>query len=77
MQVGRRAMDGVKSAVSQGWLFARPAYSITLKMPQASAGLIGRKEAFAYFSPFEKVGPPEGHTLLAARQRTAHQSETP
>ena len=54
MEVGRRAMDGAKSAVSQGWLFARPSSTITLKMPQAPEGLIGRKKTFGYFSAFEK-----------------------
>ena len=29
---------GAKSAVSHGWLFARPSYSLTLKMPQAPLG---------------------------------------
>ena len=54
MEAGRRAMDGAKSAVSHGWLFARPSGMITLKMPQAPVGLIGRKETFGYFSSFEK-----------------------
>jgi hypothetical protein len=52
--VGRRARDGAESAVSQGRLFAQPTGAIILKMPQAPAGLFFRREAFAYFSPFEK-----------------------
>ena len=54
MEVGRRAMDGAKSAVSHGWLLARPAGAITLKMPQAPAGLSSRNKTFGYFSSFEK-----------------------
>jgi len=53
-EAGRRAMDGAKSAVSQGRLLARPAGAITLKMPQAPAGLIGRNKTFGYFSSFLK-----------------------
>ena len=46
VQVGRRAREGAKSAVSHGWLFARPACTVTLKMPQAPAGLNSRKRLF-------------------------------
>jgi hypothetical protein len=42
-------MDAAESAVSHGWLFARPAGTINLKMPQAPAGLIIRNKTFAYF----------------------------
>jgi hypothetical protein len=42
-------MDGAESAVSHGWLFARPVGAIDLKMPQAPAGLNSRKKTFAYF----------------------------
>ena len=54
VQVGRRARDGAKSAVSHGWLFARPSCTITLKMPQAPEGLNCRNTTFGYFSSFEK-----------------------
>ena len=46
VEVGRRAWDGAKSVVSQGRLFARPNGAIILKIPQAPAGLIGRKKTF-------------------------------
>jgi len=32
LEVGRRGMDAAESAVSQGWLFARPAGAISLKI---------------------------------------------
>ena len=50
MEVGRRDMDGAKSAVSHGWLFARPTSTITLKMPQAPEGLNSRNNSLGYFS---------------------------
>ena len=63
VQVGRRAMDGVESAVSHGGLFARPACMITLKIPKEPEGLIGRKTVLPTFAVL-KVGPPEGQSLL-------------
>ena len=54
MEADRRARDGAKSAVSHGWLLARPAGAMTLKMPQALAGLGSRNKTFGYFSSFEK-----------------------
>jgi len=51
-------MDGAKSAVSHGWLFARPVYTITLKMPQAPEGQIGRRRLFASFLVFSKMTAP-------------------
>ena len=50
MEEDRRARDGAKSAVSNGWLLARPAGAMTLKMPQAPAGLGSRNKTFGYFS---------------------------
>ncbi len=49
MEVGRRARDGAKSAVSHGWLQALSTSMITLKMPQAPEGLNSRKTTFGYF----------------------------
>ena len=61
MEVGRRAKDGAESAVSHGWLFARPTGTINLKMPQAPAGLIIRKRLFAsVFGLFKNEGLPQG-----------------
>jgi hypothetical protein len=44
-------MDGAESAVSHGWLFARPVGAINLKIAQRPAGLISAKKTFAYFLP--------------------------
>ena len=79
VQVGRRAMEGAKSAVSHGWLFARPACTSTLKIPKEPAGLISRKRLFASFLVFSKMKAsgrecpissakaphPPGHKLLS------------
>ena len=66
MEVGRRARDGAKSAVSHGWLFARPSSMITLKMPQAPEGLFGRKRLFAsVFGLFKNEGPRQGCLVCA------------
>ena len=40
---------GATSAISHGWLFGRPAYSITLKIPRVPAMLIGRKHFLLRF----------------------------
>jgi hypothetical protein len=45
-------MDAAESAVSQGWLFARPTGAINLKIAQRPAGLIIRKRLFASFFVF-------------------------
>jgi hypothetical protein len=42
-------MDAAKSAVSHGWLFARPTGAINLKIAQRPAGQIIRKKTFAHF----------------------------
>jgi hypothetical protein len=55
VEVGRRAKDGAKSAVSHGRLFARPAGAINLKIAQRPAGLIIRKRLFASFLVFSKM----------------------
>jgi hypothetical protein len=39
-------MDGAESAVSHGWLFARPVGAINLKIAQRPAGLIIREKDF-------------------------------
>ena len=64
MEVDRRTMDGAKSAVSQGWLFALSSYTITLKMLQAPEALCSRKATFDYFFVVLKVTPPEGHVVF-------------
>ena len=65
-------MDGAKSAVSHGWLFARPACTIILKMPQAPEGLISRTRLFASFLVFSKMtAPGRGFPVSCA---TAHRS---
>jgi hypothetical protein len=51
---GSARQDGAESAVSHGWLFARPVGAINLKMPQAPAGLIIRKRLFASFLVVQK-----------------------
>ena len=55
-------MDGAKSAVRQGCLFARPTGAIYLKMPQTPKGLISRKKTFCFvFGLFKNEGPRQGH----------------
>ena len=67
MEVGRRAKDGAKSAVSHGRLFARPAGAINLKIAQRPAGLIIRKRLFAsVFGLFKNEGLPQGMPSLTA-----------
>ena len=48
MAEGRRATNGAKSAVNQGWLFAQPTPTVTLNMPQAPEGLNSRKMTFCF-----------------------------
>jgi len=48
-------MDAAMSAVSQGWLFARPAGTIKFKMPQAPAGNV----LFAKRYSLHNSAPPE------------------
>ena len=52
MEVGRSAMDGAKSAVRHGCLFARPAGVIDLKIPKEPAGLISPQKDFCLLFVF-------------------------
>ena len=55
VEVGRRARDGAKGAVSHGRLQALSTCTITLKTPQAPEGLYSRKKTFSFrFWSFQK-----------------------
>ena len=72
VEVGRRAIDGAKSAVSHGWLQALSTCTITLKMLQAPEGLNCRKKTFCFrFWSFQNKGPRQGCPVSSAK---AHRS---